>query len=82
MTNLVDDTKENTLKEPLPAYFGEFGGMFVGELLVPALEQLEQAFIESQTDEAFLTEFNNLLTKYAGRPTPLTCCRNIVKKTP
>jgi len=50
MTNLVDDTKENTLKEPLPAYFGEFGGMFVGELLVPALEQLEQAFIESQTD--------------------------------
>ncbi|MGV2870776.1 tryptophan synthase subunit beta [Colwellia sp. E150_009] len=79
MTNLVDDTKENTLKEPLPAYFGEFGGMFVGELLVPALEQLEQAFIESQTDEAFLTEFNNLLTKYAGRPTPLTCCRNIVK---
>jgi len=69
----------NTIKETLPAYFGEFGGMFVGELLVPALEQLEQAFIESQTDEAFLNEFNNLLTKYAGRPTPLTCCRNIVK---
>ena len=72
-------TVKNTIKETLPAYFGEFGGMFVGELLVPALEQLEQAFIESQTDEAFLTEFNNLLTKYAGRPTPLTCCRNIVK---
>ena len=66
-------------KTTLPAYFGEFGGMFVGELLVPALEQLEQAFIESQTDEAFLTEFNNLLTNYAGRPTPLTLCRNIVK---
>jgi tryptophan synthase beta chain len=69
----------NNQKTFLPAYFGEFGGMYVGELLVPALEQLEQAFIESQTDEAFLTEFNNLLTKYAGRPTPLTCCRNIVK---
>tara|TARA_R110001583_G_scaffold3468_2_gene22098 strand:- start:1016 stop:2290 length:1275 start_codon:yes stop_codon:yes gene_type:complete len=83
MTNTKENTKKSTiknpLKEPLPAYFGEFGGMFVGELLVPALEQLEQAFIESQTDEAFLTEFNNLLTKYAGRPTPLTCCRNIVK---
>lgn len=75
----MSNTIKNTAKEPLPAYFGEFGGMFVGELLVPALEQLEQAFIESQTDEAFLTEFNNLLTKYAGRPTPLTCCRNIVK---
>lgn len=73
-------TIENTAKPKttLPAYFGEFGGMFVGELLVPALEQLEQAFIESQTDEAFLTEFNDLLTNYAGRPTPLTLCRNIV----
>lgn len=70
---------KNTEKKTLPAYFGEFGGMFVGELLVPALEQLEQAFIESQSDEAFLTEFNKLLTSYAGRPTPLTLCRNIVK---
>lgn len=77
--NTLDGISNTTVKETLPAYFGEFGGMFVGELLVPALEQLEQAFIESQTDEAFLTEFNNLLTKYAGRPTPLTCCRNIVK---
>lgn len=67
------------VKPSLPAYFGEFGGMFVGELLVPALEQLEQAFIESQTDEAFLAEFNDLLTNYAGRPTPLTLCRNMVK---
>lgn len=80
----MSDTKENiqvkeSTKTHLPAYFGEFGGMYVGELLVPALEQLEQAFIESQTDEAFLKEFNDLLTKYAGRPTPLTCCRNIVK---
>jgi len=77
---MSDTNQKNELnKTRLPAYFGEFGGMYVGELLVPALEQLEQAFIESQTDETFLTEFNNLLTKYAGRPTPLTCCRNIVK---
>ena len=82
MTTNTTNTTENSgnkIKTTLPAYFGEFGGMFVGELLVPALEQLEQAFIESQTDEAFLTEFNNLLTNYAGRPTPLTLCRNIVK---
>ena len=80
-TNITNttETSGNKNKTTLPAYFGEFGGMFVGELLVPALEQLEQAFIESQTDEAFLTEFNNLLTNYAGRPTPLTLCRNIVK---
>ncbi|MFQ3289113.1 MAG: tryptophan synthase beta chain [Alteromonadaceae bacterium] len=78
-TTNTTETSGNKIKTTLPAYFGEFGGMFVGELLVPALEQLEQAFIESQTDEAFLTEFNNLLTNYAGRPTPLTLCRNIVK---
>jgi tryptophan synthase beta chain len=78
-----NEVKQNNsaekIKETLPAYFGEFGGMYVGELLVPALEQLEQAFIESQKDQEFLTEFNNLLTNYAGRPTPLTLCRNIVK---
>jgi tryptophan synthase beta chain len=78
---MIKDTSEKNMTKhaSLPAYFGEFGGMYVGELLVPALEQLEQAFIESQTDQAFLNEFNNLLTKYAGRPTPLTLCRNIVK---
>lgn len=77
----TDNKSENTTvqKQTLPAYFGEFGGMFVGELLVPALEQLEQAYIESQQDQAFLDEFNKLLTSYAGRPTPLTLCRNLVK---
>ena len=66
-------------EKTLPAYFGEFGGMFVGELLVPALEQLEQAYIESQNDPQFVSEFNQLLEEYAGRPTPLTCCRNLAK---
>jgi len=47
MTNAIKENVENKL----PAYFGEFGGMFVGELLVPALEQLEQAFIDSQNDK-------------------------------
>lgn len=75
----TNDVTNDSTKPHLPAYFGEFGGMYVGELLVPALEQLEQAFIASQDDEAFLHEFNELLTKYAGRPTPLTICRNIVK---
>ncbi len=75
----LNDVTNNSTKHHLPAYFGEFGGMYVGELLVPALEQLEQAFIASQSDETFLHEFNELLTKYAGRPTPLTLCRNIVK---
>ena len=66
-------------KKTLSAYFGDFGGMYVSELLVPALEQLEQAFLDSQEDPQFLAEFNDLLTNYAGRPTPLTLTRNLVK---
>ncbi|WMN59839.1 tryptophan synthase subunit beta [Pseudoalteromonas xiamenensis] len=60
-------------------YFGDFGGMFVPELLVPALKQLDAEFEKAQSDPAFLTEFNQLLTEYAGRPTPLTLTRNLVK---
>ncbi len=61
-----------------PAYFGEFGGMFVPELLVPALKQLEQEFNKAQQDESFQAEFQQLLNEYAGRPTPLTLTRNLV----
>lgn len=60
----------------LNRYFGEFGGMYVPEILVPALEQLEQAFQESQHDETFQEEFYQLLRDYAGRPTPLTHAKN------
>ena len=57
--------------------FGRFGGCFVPEILVPALEQLEGAFLDAQEDAAFVVELNDLLTNYAGRPTPLTRCRNL-----
>src|SRR4028119_1480295 len=57
--------------------FGRFGGCFVPELLVPALEQLEAAFLEAEGDAAFKAELEELLTTYAGRPTPLTRCRNL-----
>ncbi|GAA0287554.1 tryptophan synthase subunit beta [Psychrosphaera haliotis] len=71
----------NQNKKTLPAYFGDFGGMFVPELFVPALEQLEQAYIEAMDDDAFHREFNALLKDYAGRPTPLTLCRNLTEGT-
>ena len=59
--------------------FGKFGGCFVPEILLPALEQLEGAFLDSEADPAFCAELDELLTKYAGRPTPLTLCRNLGK---
>jgi len=57
--------------------FGRFGGAYVPEILVPALEQLESAFLDAQDDPAFQEELGDLLANYAGRPTPLTRCRNL-----
>ena len=65
----------------LDPYFGEFGGQYVPEILIPALNQLEDAFIEAQSDPAFLKEFHDLLKNYAGRPTALTLCRNLTEGT-
>jgi len=61
----------------LSGRFGRFGGCYVPEILVPALEQLEAAFLDAQDDPAFAAELNDLLANYAGRPTPLTRCRNL-----
>ena len=61
----------------LDGRFGRFGGAYVPEILVPALEQLEAEFLDAQTDDAFNAELSHLLTTYAGRPTPLTRCRNL-----
>ena len=65
----------------LNPYFGRFGGQFVPEIMIPALDQLETAFIESRNDPAFQSELAELLTTYAGRPTPLTKCRNLTAGT-
>ncbi len=57
--------------------FGSYGGAYVPEILMPALEQLERAFLDAQDDPVFQSELAELLSKYAGRPTPLTRCRNL-----
>ena len=61
----------------LDGRFGNYGGCFVPEILLPALEQLEAAFLDSEEDPAFRAELDTLLAEYAGRPTPLTLCRNL-----
>ncbi|MXN87673.1 tryptophan synthase subunit beta [Pasteurella canis] len=68
----------DTLLNP---YFGEFGGMYVPEHLVPVLKELEKAFIEAQQDSEFQQELFDLLHNYAGRPTALTLCRNLTQGT-
>ncbi|HWH17957.1 MAG TPA: tryptophan synthase subunit beta [Allosphingosinicella sp.] len=57
--------------------FGAYGGAYVPEILMPALEELEAAFLAARDDAAFQAELAELLAKYAGRPTPLTRCRNL-----
>jgi tryptophan synthase beta chain len=60
--------------------FGTFGGIYVPEPLMPALEELEEAFLKASCDEKFLSEFNYLLKNYAGRPTPLYHARNLSRE--
>ena len=57
--------------------FGEFGGRFVPETLVPACQELEIGFREAWGDPAFRSELDHLLRTYAGRPSILTECNNL-----
>ena len=52
--------------------FGEYGGRYVPETLIPALDELEQGWRDALADDAFHAELQHLATTYAGRPTPLT----------
>lgn len=63
------------------AFYGEFGGYYVPQILVPILEQLEDSFLNAINDDSFNQQLNDLLTNFAGRPTPLTLCRNITKNS-
>ena len=63
---MIDPTKEGR--------FGEFGGRFVPETLIPACEELEEAFRDAWADPLFVDEFHRILIDYGGRPSPLTEC--------
>src|SRR6476620_10174443 len=60
--------------------FGDFGGRYVPETLVPALEELEAEFRTAWVSDAFRTEYAALLTSYAGRPTPVTECHRLSER--
>ena len=60
--------------------FGEFGGRFVPETLVPACQELEAAFTQAWNDVDYRSELDSLLAEYAGRPSGLTECHNLGKQ--
>jgi len=73
--------KTNTANVPDErGYFGEFGGRFVPETLIPALDELEAAYHEAMADPAFQQELAHLQRTYTGRPTPVTYAKRLSEK--
>src|SRR5512145_2021522 len=58
-------------------YFGEFGGRFVPETLIPALDELTAAYEAALVDPEFQTQFAELQRTYTGRPTPITYAKRL-----
>ena len=63
---------EHTVTPNLSGHFGRFGGRFVPEALMAALDELDAAFRASKTDPEFQRELDDLQTNYTGRPSPIT----------
>jgi tryptophan synthase beta chain len=68
------------IRFPKDGRFGEFGGKYIPETLVPAIEELEQNYLKYKNDPSFKKELNYYLTEYAGRPTPLYYAKNLSEK--
>ena len=64
---------------PRGGKFGPFGGRYVPEILIPCLEELEEAYEKFREDEGFREELKGYLRDYAGRPTPLYFARNLTR---
>ena len=81
MTSTSSGFRDNP--DPLPnskGRFGPYGGKFVPETLMAALDELEVAFDEAKQDDSFWREFDDLLTNYVGRPTALYYAKNLTEK--
>ncbi len=61
-------------------HFGQFGGRYVSETLIPALLELEKSYIEIKNDKGFQKEVSHYLSEYVGRPTPLYFARSMTEK--
>ena len=64
---------------PKDGRFGDFGGKYIPETLVPAIEELEENYQKIKNDKSFQKEFDYYLKNYAGRPTPLYFAENLTK---
>ncbi|HEX9970238.1 MAG TPA: pyridoxal-phosphate dependent enzyme, partial [Acidimicrobiales bacterium] len=74
----VDDSLMGTPSES--GRFGEFGGRYMPESLIPACLELETAFTEAWADPSFRDEYTRILRDYGGRPTPVTDCARLSER--
>ena len=80
MAEVASTPSKTTYSAPdATGHFGPYGGAFVPEILVPVLEDVAAAYAEYKDDPDFQAELDTLLTKYAGRPTPLTYCDRLTE---
>lgn len=76
------ESKANQYHQPDGrGHFGEFGGKYVPETLIPALEELETTYLDLRDDQEFLRELHSLHTEYTGRPSELTFAPGISEDT-
>lgn len=68
------------MKYPKDGRFGEFGGKYIPETLVPAIEELEENYLKFKNNKEFKKELSYYLKQYAGRPTPLYYAKNLSEK--
>jgi tryptophan synthase beta chain len=68
------------VQEILPKKFGEYGGQFVPETLMPALLELEGAYLQFKKDPELQAELTHLFKTYVGRPTPITYAQRLTEK--
>jgi len=66
--------------ESRPGRFGVYGGRYVPETLMAALTELEHEYAVAKADPAFQAELTDLLTNFAGRPTPLYFCKRLTEQ--
>lgn len=77
---MATKTKTKTYKFPdARGYYGQFGGKFVPEILIPAIHELEEEFTKAKDDPQFIKELSGLLDEYVGRPTKLTFANRLTE---
>lgn len=64
----------------MKGHYGKYGGRYVPEMLIPALEELENTYTLAKKDKQFQNDFKDLLKNFAGRPTPLVFAKNLTEK--